>query len=181
MWSVKCDCAFPSATQNEINGDDAKTLLKNGCFVRQRRRQHAERRPRPSRCSSRSKILYGPGKAANAGGVAISGLEMAQNAMRLAWTREEVDARLQRHHERASTTACVDDGRGVRPARQLRQGRQHRRLRQGRRRHARPGPGVVQLHDRTSLLGRPPGRPVLVLKRALAGSGQRAKVGTTHL
>ncbi len=93
-WGIKCDCAFPSATQNEIDGDDAKTLLKNGCRV------VAEGANMPSTPEAveqflAAKILYGPGKAANAGGVATSGLEMAQNSMRVSWTREEVDQRLQ--------------------------------------------------------------------------------------
>lgn len=92
-WMVKCDAAFPSATQNEIDGNDAATLLKNGCYV------IAEGANMPSTPEAvdkflAAKVLYGPGKAANAGGVATSGLEMSQNSMRLSWTREEVDARL---------------------------------------------------------------------------------------
>jgi glutamate dehydrogenase (NADP+) len=92
-WSIKCDCAFPSATQNEISGDDAKTLLKNGCYL------VVEGANMPSTPEAieqfiAKKILYGPGKAANAGGVAVSGLEMSQNSLRLSWTREEVDERL---------------------------------------------------------------------------------------
>jgi len=92
-WDIKCDCAFPSATQNEIDGEDAKTLLKNGCTL------VAEGANMPSTPEAieqflAQKILYGPGKAANAGGVATSGLEMSQNALRLSWTREEVDERL---------------------------------------------------------------------------------------
>ncbi len=92
-WDIKCDCAFPSATQNEINGDDAKTLMKNGCYL------VAEGANMPSTPEAieqfiAKKILYGPGKAANAGGVATSGLEMSQNSMRLSWTSEEVDERL---------------------------------------------------------------------------------------
>ena len=92
-WLVKCDAAFPSATQNEIDGNDAATLLKNGCYV------IAEGANMPSTPEAvdkflAAKVLYGPGKAANAGGVATSGLEMSQNSMRLSWTREEVDARL---------------------------------------------------------------------------------------
>jgi len=92
-WDIKCDCAFPSATQNEISGDDAKTLLKNGCYV------VAEGANMPSTPEAieqfiANKILYGPGKAANAGGVATSGLEMSQNSLRLSWTREEVNERL---------------------------------------------------------------------------------------
>jgi glutamate dehydrogenase (NADP+) len=92
-WGIKCDCAFPSATQNEISGDDAKTLLTNGCTL------VAEGANMPSTPEAidqflEKKIMYGPGKAANAGGVATSGLEMSQNSMRLSWTREEVDERL---------------------------------------------------------------------------------------
>jgi len=92
-WGIKCDCAFPSATQNEIDANDAKTLLDNGCIL------VAEGANMPSTPEAieqylAKKILYGPGKAANAGGVATSGLEMSQNAMRISWTREEVDERL---------------------------------------------------------------------------------------
>ncbi len=92
-WGIPCDCAFPCATQNEINGDDAKRLLDNGCKL------VAEAANMPSDPDAinlyvSKKVLYGPGKAANAGGVATSGLEMCQNSMRLPWTREEVDKRL---------------------------------------------------------------------------------------
>jgi glutamate dehydrogenase (NADP+) len=92
-WDIKCDCAFPSATQNEIDENDAKTLLDNGCYV------IGEGANMPSTPESvelflEKKILYGPAKAANAGGVATSGLEMSQNAMMMSWTREEVDKRL---------------------------------------------------------------------------------------
>lgn len=93
-WGIPCDCAFPCATQNEISGEDAKTLLDNGCYL------VAEAANMPTEPAGvdlflQKKILYAPGKAANAGGVATSGLEMTQNSMRLQWTREEVDARLQ--------------------------------------------------------------------------------------
>jgi len=93
LWTHKAQCAFPSATQNEINGKDAANLLKNGCYV------VSEGANMPSTIDAvkqflDAKILFGPGKAANAGGVATSGLEMAQNSMRIRWTREEVDARL---------------------------------------------------------------------------------------
>ncbi|MDD2454746.1 MAG: NADP-specific glutamate dehydrogenase [Kiritimatiellae bacterium] len=92
-WGIKCDCAFPSATQNELDGKDASELLKNGC------RLVAEGANMPSTPEAveafiAAKIMYGPGKAANAGGVATSGLEMSQNSMRLPWTREEVEKRL---------------------------------------------------------------------------------------
>ncbi len=93
-WSIKCDAAFPSATQNEISGDDAQALLDNGCFVVS---EGANMPTEPEGIEKfvKAGILYGPGKAANAGGVAVSGLEMSQNSQRLNWTREEVDARLQ--------------------------------------------------------------------------------------
>lgn len=92
-WSIPCECAFPSATQNEIDGEDAAALLRNGCGV------VSEGANMPSTPEAvdlflESGILYGPGKAANAGGVATSGLEMAQNSMRISWGREEVDRRL---------------------------------------------------------------------------------------
>ena len=86
LWNIKADCAFPSATQNEINAKDAANLIKNGVKL------VSEGANMPS--TLEAKILYGPAKAANAGGVATSGLEMAQNSARISWTREEVDARL---------------------------------------------------------------------------------------
>jgi glutamate dehydrogenase (NADP+) len=94
-WKIKCDVALPCATQNEISGSDAETLLNNGCFV------VAEGANMPSTYDAEHKfldarILYAPGKAANAGGVAVSGLEMTQNSMRLSWTREEVDEKLKK-------------------------------------------------------------------------------------
>ncbi|HKI78022.1 MAG TPA: NADP-specific glutamate dehydrogenase [Ignavibacteriaceae bacterium] len=94
LWNHKAQCAFPSATQNEINGKDAQNLLKNGVYV------VSEGANMPTTIDGVNlfldkKILYGPGKAANAGGVAVSGLEMTQNSMRLPWNREEVDKRLQ--------------------------------------------------------------------------------------
>jgi len=94
LWNHKADCAFPSATQNEINGKDAQNLIKNGVHVV----SEGANMPTTEEGVSvflESKILYGPAKAANAGGVAVSGLEMAQNSMRYSWTREEVDNRLQ--------------------------------------------------------------------------------------
>jgi glutamate dehydrogenase (NADP+) len=92
-WHVKCDVALPCATQNEVNKEEAEALIKNGCYV------VAEGANMPSIPEAidvyqNAKILYGPGKAANAGGVAVSGLEMSQNSLRLSWTREEVDERL---------------------------------------------------------------------------------------
>ncbi|PYI89966.1 MAG: NADP-specific glutamate dehydrogenase [Verrucomicrobia bacterium] len=93
LWDHKAQCAFPSATQNEINEKDAANLLKNGVYV------VSEGANMPTTIDGinrflEAKILFGPGKAANAGGVATSGLEMAQNSMRISWTREEVDNRL---------------------------------------------------------------------------------------
>jgi glutamate dehydrogenase (NADP+) len=93
LWTVKAQCAFPSATQNEINGKDAQNLLNGGVFV------VSEGANMPTTLDGverflDAKILYAPGKASNAGGVATSGLEMMQNSMRMSWTREEVDTRL---------------------------------------------------------------------------------------
>ncbi len=93
-WHIPADMAFPCATQNELDASDAQTLLKNGCKL------VCEGANMPSTYEAthlflKARILYGPGKAANAGGVAVSGLEMTQNAMRLIWSREEVDKRLQ--------------------------------------------------------------------------------------
>ena len=94
-WSVPCDIALPCATQNELNGEEAKALIKNGCYC------VAEGANMPSTPEAiaafhEAKILYSPGKASNAGGVATSGLEMSQNSMRLKWTSEEVDKNLHR-------------------------------------------------------------------------------------
>lgn len=110
VWNVPVDVALPCATENELNGDDADTLLKNGCFC------VAEGANMPSTPDAIDKFLaakihFGPGKAANAGGVAVSGLEMAQNSMRLSWTREEVDERLHNImvsiHETCRQTAAI--------------------------------------------------------------------------
>ena len=92
-WSVPCDLAFPSATQNEINGSEAEELVKNGCIA------VGEGANMPSDLDAgkvfvKNKIMYGLGKAANAGGVAVSGLEQSQNSLRLSWSREEVDSKL---------------------------------------------------------------------------------------
>jgi glutamate dehydrogenase/leucine dehydrogenase len=92
-WIIKCDVALPSATQNEVDGNDARTLIANGCFVVSEG-ANMPSLPEAIEVYQKAKILYGPGKAANAGGVATSGLEMSQNSLRLSWTREEVDQRL---------------------------------------------------------------------------------------
>ncbi|MDP2237665.1 MAG: NADP-specific glutamate dehydrogenase [Bacteroidales bacterium] len=92
-WSIKCDVAMPCATQNEVNEDEARLLIKNGCFVISEG-ANMPSTPEAVEVFLQAKILYGPGKAANAGGVSTSGLEMSQNSLRLSWTREEVDSRL---------------------------------------------------------------------------------------
>ena len=107
-WKVKCDVALPCATQNELNGKEAEMLINNGCIC------VAEGANMPSDPDAvdvylKKKILYGPGKASNAGGVAVSGLEMSQNSMRLNWSREEVDNRLQDIMKNIHTS-CVDYG-----------------------------------------------------------------------
>src|SRR5690606_17194419 len=107
-WSVPCDLAFPSATQNEICEDAAKTLVENGC------RAVAEGANMPTgpagiRVFHDAGVLHAPSKAANAGGVAVSGLEMTQNSMRLQWSRDEMDQRLQAIM-RQIHTRCVQYG-----------------------------------------------------------------------
>ena len=92
-WSVSCDIALPCATQNEINGDNAKTMISNGCKVLSEG-ANMPTDPDAVNIFLDAGILFGPGKAANAGGVATSGLEMSQNSMRLNWSREEVDSKL---------------------------------------------------------------------------------------
>ena len=108
-WGVKCDVALPSATQNELDVNDAKELIKNGCFVVSEG-ANMPSTPEAVEVLQSNKICYGLGKAANAGGVATSGLEMSQNSLRLSWSREEVDAKLlgimQAIHEQ-----CVEYGR----------------------------------------------------------------------
>ncbi len=106
LWNHKADCAFPSATQNEINEKDAQNLIKNGVYV------VSEGANMPTTIEGvnvflENKILYAPGKAANAGGVAVSGLEMSQNSQRLQWTREEVDNKLHQIMKSIHKT-CVD-------------------------------------------------------------------------
>ncbi|MBN1113812.1 MAG: NADP-specific glutamate dehydrogenase [Oligoflexia bacterium] len=93
IWTVKCDVAIPSATQNEINGEEAKTLVKNGCICVSEG-ANMPTTPEGVEVFLKAGVSYGPGKAANAGGVAVSGLEMSQNSMRLSWTFEEVDQKL---------------------------------------------------------------------------------------
>ncbi len=107
-WSVKCDVAMPCATQNEINKAEAETLVKNGCIcVSEGANMPSE--PGAIDVYLENKILFGPGKAANAGGVAVSGLEMSQNSMRLNWTSEEVDQKLQ-HIMKSIHSVCTQYG-----------------------------------------------------------------------
>ncbi len=108
-WGVKCDIAMPCATQNEVNEEEAKTLLANGCFVISEG-ANMPSSPEAIEVYQNAKILYGLGKAANAGGVAVSGLEMSQNSMRFNWTREEVDAKLQQIMKDIHST-CVKWGK----------------------------------------------------------------------
>ena len=108
-WGVKCDVALPCATQNEINGEDAKTLVGNGCYLVSEG-ANMPSTPEAIEVYLNNKILYAPGKAANAGGVATSGLEMSQNSLRLSWSREEVDEKL--HNIMISIhEACVKYGK----------------------------------------------------------------------
>ncbi len=108
-WEVKCDMAFPSATQNEIHASDAKKLVKNGCIC-VAEGANMPTMPEAIKIFQEAKVLFGPGKAANAGGVSVSGLEMSQNSERLSWTRQEVDSRLHdimvKIHEK-----CVEYGK----------------------------------------------------------------------
>ena len=105
LWDIKADVALPSATQNEINVVDAQNLIKNGCYVVSEG-ANMPSTPEAVAVFLEHKILYGPGKAANAGGVAVSGLEMSQNSLRLSWSREEVDERL-KGIMKSIHTACV--------------------------------------------------------------------------
>jgi len=108
-WGVKCDLAFPSATQNEIDEDNAKTLVRNGCICVSEG-ANMPSTPAAVQVFVDAKVLYGPGKAANAGGVAVSGLEMAQNAGCLRRSRDEVDSQL-RSIMRSIHQSCVRYGK----------------------------------------------------------------------
>ncbi|MFW6370441.1 MAG: Glu/Leu/Phe/Val dehydrogenase dimerization domain-containing protein, partial [Bacteroidota bacterium] len=108
-WKVKCDVALPNATQNEINGEEAKILVDKGCICVSEG-ANMPSTPEAIEVFLEAGILFGPGKAANAGGVAVSGLEMTQNSMRLPWTREEVDDRLKTIMKNIHET-CVKYGK----------------------------------------------------------------------
>jgi glutamate dehydrogenase (NADP+) len=107
-WGEKADIALPCATQNELNGDEAKALIANGCIC-VAEGANMPSTPEAIAAFQAAKVLFSPGKASNAGGVATSGLEMSQNSLRLSWTREEVDERL--HNIMISIhNACVQYG-----------------------------------------------------------------------
>jgi glutamate dehydrogenase (NADP+) len=108
-WGIPCQIAMPCATQNEINEQDAKTLVGNGCRVISEG-ANMPSTPEAIHVYQGNKLLYAPGKAANAGGVATSGLEMTQNSVRMTWTREEVDARLHQIMKNIHET-CVQYGK----------------------------------------------------------------------
>ena len=108
-WSVKCDIALPCATQNELNGEEAKILVDNGCMCVSEG-ANMPSTPEAIHEFQKGKILFAPGKASNAGGVATSGLEMSQNSLRLSWTREEVDSKLKDIMENIHNS-CVEYGK----------------------------------------------------------------------
>ena len=137
LWQVKCDVALPGATQNEINVEDANNLVKNGCYCVSEG-SNMPTTPDGVNVFLEAKILYGPGKAANAGGVAVSGLEMSQNSMRLGWKPRRSGQQAHRHHEE-HPPGLRTDRRDLRHPRKLRQRCQHRRLPEGGRRHDGPG------------------------------------------
>lgn len=109
-WGVKCDVALPCATQNEVSKEDAQELVKNGCIC-VAEGANMPTQPEAVRVLQKNKVLFGPGKASNAGGVAVSGLEMTQNSLRSAWTREEVDAKLH-YIMKQVNLQCVKYGTG---------------------------------------------------------------------
>jgi glutamate dehydrogenase (NADP+) len=109
LWDHKADCAFPGATENEINGHDAQNLVNNGLFLVSEG-ANMPSSPKAVDIYLDNKILYAPGKASNAGGVAVSGLEMAQNSMRLSWPKDEVDGRLRTIMKSIHRT-CLDAAR----------------------------------------------------------------------
>ena len=150
-WFAKCDVALPCATQNEVTGEDAQMLVKNGCIC------VSEGANMPTTLEGvnvflNKKILYGPGKAANAGGVAVSGLEMSQNSLRLVLDARGSRPAAAQHHEEHSQLLCRNR-EGVRRPRQLRDGGEHRRLHQGGQHHDRPGSGVSPGRSRSNRSG----------------------------
>ena len=107
-WSVRCDIALPCATQNELNDEEAKTLVSNGCICVSEG-ANMPSTPEAIAVFQEAKILFAPGKASNAGGVATSGLEMSQNSLRMNWTREEVDTKLKKIMKDIHSS-CVEYG-----------------------------------------------------------------------
>ena len=107
-WAVKCDVALPCATQNELNGEEAKTLVENGCILVSEG-ANMPSTPEAIEVFQNAKVLFAPGKASNAGGVATSGLEMSQNSLRMNWTREEVDSKLKQIMKDIHS-ACIEYG-----------------------------------------------------------------------
>jgi glutamate dehydrogenase (NADP+) len=107
-WGVKCDIALPCATQNELNKEEAKTLVVNGCMLVSEG-ANMPSTPQAIAVFQHAKILFAPGKASNAGGVAASGLEMSQNQLRMNWSREEVDGKL-KHIMKAIHASCIKYG-----------------------------------------------------------------------
>lgn len=108
-WEIKCDIAFPNATQNELDGDDARRLIANGCFC-VAEGANMPSTPEAIHVFEEGRILYAPGKAANAGGVAVSGLEMSQNSLRYSWPREKINSKLKLIIEQIHF-ACMKHGR----------------------------------------------------------------------
>ena len=107
-WGVKCDIALPCATQNELNEEEAKTLVTNGCICVSEG-ANMPSTPEAIEVFQNAEILFAPGKASNAGGVAVSGLEMSQNSLRMNWTREEVDEKL-KQIMKAIHSSCIKYG-----------------------------------------------------------------------
>ena len=109
-WGIKCDIALPCATQNELDDKDAKILVDNGCLCVSEG-ANMPTTPEAIEVFQNAKILFAPGKASNAGGVATSGLEMSQNSLRMSWTREEVDSKLKQIMKDIHSS-CVKYGKG---------------------------------------------------------------------
>ncbi|MBT4217157.1 MAG: glutamate dehydrogenase, partial [Flavobacteriales bacterium] len=107
-WGIKCDIALPCATQNELNDEEAKTLIANGCMCVSEG-ANMPSTPEAIEVFQNAKILFAPGKASNAGGVATSGLEMSQNSLRMNWTREEVDSKL-KNIMKDIHSSCIEYG-----------------------------------------------------------------------
>ena len=156
QWDIKADCAFPCATQNEINEQGRRATCSRTASMLVAEGANMPTTPDGVEQFLDAGILYAPGKAANAGGVATSGLEMSQNSMRAAWPRDEVDGPPAPDHEEHPRGLRRRGGRPT-ATRQLRGRRQHRRLPQGRQLDAGPGGGVGALRPRETACRRPAG------------------------